>query len=34
VEAGLPHVGWNTIMIYNEGGKDIWWNISRKCIKV
>ena len=22
VEAGLPHVGWNTIMLYNEDGKD------------
>ena len=22
VEAGLPHVGWNTIMLYNEEGKD------------
>lgn len=22
VEAGLPHVGWNTIMLYNEGAKD------------
>ena len=22
VEVGLPHVGWNTIMLYNEEGKD------------
>ena len=22
VEAGLPHVGWNTIMLYNEDGKE------------
>ena len=22
VEAGLPHVGWNTILLYNEDGKD------------
>lgn len=22
VEVGLPHVGWNTIMLYNEDGKD------------
>ena len=22
IEVGLPHVGWNTIMLYNEGGKD------------